>query len=238
MVEQVLVFPILPGKTDADARRISDAFVARPEEYAESRRRLGVSLERAYLQTTPMGSFVVVFSESERGFDTVVADVAVSDLAIDKFFRDSVLEIHGFDLTQPAPGPGPETIGSWSDPAVTSRGRGMAFCAPLLPDAGDAGRAFIADAFGREDMTRSRRSLKSNREVVTITGTPHGDIVGVYLEGEDPFAANVKFASSADPFDVWFKAELAKLFPPLIDFSQPVPGVTEIFDSARLPMGA
>jgi hypothetical protein len=238
MLQQVLVFPVLPGKTDADVRVIAEGFRDRPAEYAESRRRLGVSLERAYLQTTPMGSFVVAYAESERGFDAVAADTARSDLSIDKFFVDNVREVHGVDLADPPPGPGPETIGVWFDPAVATRGRGMAFTAPLLPGTEDAGRVFIADAFSREDMTRSRRALRQNGEVVTITATPAGDLASVYLEGEDPFAGNVAFAASDDPFDLWFKAELAKLFPPFIDFSQPVPGVTEIFDSAALPTGA
>lgn len=157
MHRQVLVFPLLPGKSDDDARRISDGFRERPQEYTESRRRLGVSLERAYLQSTPMGSFVIAYSESERGFDAFVAETVKSELPIDRFFVDTVRELHGVDLTQPPPGPAPETIGAWFDPAVTTRGRGMAFVAPLLPGTEDAGRAFIADAFSREDMTRTRR---------------------------------------------------------------------------------
>jgi hypothetical protein len=230
----VLAFPVLPGKTDADARRMADRFVERPEEYVQSRRRLGVSLERAYLQNTPMGSFVVAYVESEGDFDAINAATVASDLPIDKFFVETVKDVHGFDMTQPPPGAAPETIGAWFDPAVTTRRRGMAFTAPLLPGTTEAGRAFIADAFNREDMTRSRRALGQNVEVVTVTGTPAGDIAAVYLEGDDPFAGNTAFAASDDPFDVWFRAELAKLFPPFIDFSQPVPGVTEIFDSVPL----
>jgi hypothetical protein len=234
MQRQVLAFPVLPGKTDADARRIADRFAERPEEYAQSRRRLGVSLERAFVQTTPMGSYVVAYTESESGFDAVVAAMVASDLPMDKFFVDAVMDVHGFDMTQPLPGPAPETIGAWFDPAVTTRGRGMAFVAPLQPGTVEAGRAFIADAFSREDMTRSRRALHQNGEVVSVSSTPAGDIAAVYLEGDDPFAGNVAFAASDDPFDLWFKAELSKLFPPFIDFSQPVPGVTEIFDSVAL----
>jgi len=56
----------------------------------------------------------------------------------------------------------------------------------------------------------------------------------VYAEGADPFASNAEFASSQDEFDVWFRSQLRELFPPEVDFDQPVPGVTEIFDSAAL----
>jgi hypothetical protein len=83
-------------------------------------------------------------------------------------------------------------------------------------------------------MTRSRRELNLNLTVVTVSATPQGDVVAVYLEGKDPQAANAKFAASDDPFDAWFKSELGKLIPPVVDFSKPVPGVSEIFDSAAV----
>ena len=70
--------------------------------------------------------------------------------------------------------------------------------------------------------------------MVTLTETPDGPVGGVYLEGVEPFESNRTFAASTDPFDVAFKQELRTLFPPCIDFSQPVSGVTEIFDSHAL----
>lgn len=74
--------------------------------------------------------------------------------------------------------------------------------------------------------------MSQNVEVVTVVATPEGDVDAVYLEGKDPKAANAKFAASEDPFDAWFKTELGKLIPPFVAFSKPVPGVSEIFDSA------
>ena len=233
MYRNVLVYPLLPGASDTDARRIADRLREQPAEYVQSRRRLGVTLERAYLQHTPMGNAVVAYLESDGDFASVSKALIDSDLPIDRFFIESVLEVHGIDLTKPS-GQSPETIGAWTDPAVTTRGRGMAFFAPLLPGKAEAGKAFIADAFLREDMTRSRRNLRENVEVVTLINAPDGDLAAVYLEGEDPFAGNARFAASDDPFDVWFRGELAKLFPPEIDFGKPVPGVTEIFDSVQL----
>jgi hypothetical protein len=64
--------------------------------------------------------------------------------------------------------------------------------------------------------------------------TPQGPVCGVYVEATDPFEANRTFAASREPFDVAFKEELRVLFPPFINFDQPVPGVTEIFDSHTL----
>jgi hypothetical protein len=231
MERTTLPFPVLPG---ADARAITKRFNDQPKEYAESRSRLGILLERAYLQATPMGDFVVAYLESERPFAETTVAMLQSDLEIDKFFIAQIKEIHGIDLNVPPEGPPPELLGAWTDPAVTERGRGFAFTAPTLPDVRDAGRAFIKDAFSRDDMTRTRRGLSSWLEVVTLVATPMGDAIAVYLEGKDPVAGNISFAASDDPFDVWFKDECTKLLPPFVDFSKPIEGVSEIFDSEAL----
>ena len=235
MINRVaLVFPIVPGKTEADIRRIAERFNAEPEAYFESRRRAGVTLERAYWQHTPMGDFVVAYAESERSVSEVIGAYAQGAAEIDRFFAATVREVHGVDITQPPEGPAPETVGEWVDPAVNERRRGMAFCAPLLPGQEERGQAWAKETFGDEEMTRSRRALGQNVEVVTFNYTPQGPVAAVYLEGTDPFEGNRTFAASTDPFDVRFKEELRVLFPPFIDFNQPVPGVTEIFDSQAL----
>ena len=51
---------------------------------------------------------------------------------------------------------------------------------------------------------------------------------------DPPRVSPSRFAASTDPFDVAFKAELKQLFPPFINFDEPVPGITEIFDSEAL----
>ena len=231
MERTTLPFPVLPG---ANARAISQRFNDQPKEYHESRSRLGITMERAYLQVTPMGDFVVAHLETERSFAETTAAMMQSDLEIDKFFIAQVKEIHGIDLGVAPEGPPPENIGVWTDPAVTTRGRGFAFTAPTLPDKRDAGRAFLKDAFSRDDMTRTSRELGGHLESVTLVVTPMGDMVAVYLEGKDPDAANIQFAASQDPFNLWFKEECTKLFPPFVDFSKPIEGVSEIFDSVAL----
>jgi hypothetical protein len=190
-------------------------------------------MERAYLQVTPMGNFVIAYVEGQRPFDEVVGLMNASTLPIDRYFIDTVRELHGIDLTQPPGGPPPETIGEWVDDTVTTRRNGFAFATPLLPGVEDAGRRFVADAYHRTDMTHSRRDKHVNAEIATLAHTPNGEIVSVYVEADDPWAANRAFSESSDPFDMWFKGELGALFPPYIDLSQPVEGVTEIFDSQR-----
>jgi len=231
MSRLALTFPVLPGK---DARDIANEMKSRPREYEQSRRRLGITMERAYLQHTPMGDFVTAYIEAEGDVLEAFGKVASSDLEIDRYMAKAAKEIHGADFTKPMPGPSPETIAAWIDPAAKDRGRGMALCAPLAPGATERARAFVADAYNRDEFTASRRRLNVTEELLTLQSTPQGDIVGIYIEGDDPAKGNAGFAASQDPFDLWFKEELKKIFPPAIDWSKPVEGVEEIFDSTKV----
>ena len=231
MSRTALVFPVLPGK---DARDIANEMKSRPREYEESRRRLGITMERAYLQHTPMGDFVTAYHEAEGDVLEKFGKLSSSDLDIDRYFVKAAKEIHGVDLTQPMPGPQPETIAAWFDSTAKGRGRGMALCAPLAPGETERARAFAADAYHRDDFAASRRRLNVNGELLTLQSTPHGDLVGIYIEGDDPAKGNAGFAASQDPFDLWFKEQLTTIFPPSVDFSKPVEGVEEIFDSTKV----
>ena len=231
MTRLALVFPVLPGK---DARDIASELKSRPREYEQSRRRLGITMERAYLQHTPMGDFVTSYIEAEGDLFEKFGRLATSDLDIDRYFTKAVKEIHGADLTQPMPAPLPETVAAWTDPTAKSRGRGMALCAPLTPGETDRARAFVADAYHRDEFTASRRRLHVSEELITLQSTPQGDLVGIYIEGDDPQKGNAGFAASQEPFDLWFKEELKKIFPPAIDWSKPVEGVEELFDSTKV----
>jgi hypothetical protein len=231
MSRLALTFPVLPGK---DARDIANEMRSRPREYEESRRRVGITMERAYLQHTPMGDYVTAYLEAEGDVLEAFGKLASSDLDIDRYMLRAAKEIHGADLTKPMPGPSPETIAAWIDPAAKDRGRGMALCAPLAPGATERARAFVADAYNRDAFTASRRRLNVSEELLTLQSTPEGDIVGIYIEGDDPAKGNAGFAASQDPFDLWFKEELKKIFPPAIDWSKPVEGVEEIFDSTKV----
>ncbi|HEY8721752.1 hypothetical protein [Pengzhenrongella sp.] len=234
MYRTTLVFPVLPGKSEADITRIGDRFKNDPNAYLESRARAGVTLERAYRQHTPMGDFVVGYAESDRNAGDVIRTYAEGATELDRFFIDTVKEVHGVDITAPPAGPLPETVGEWVDTTVTDRGRGLAFCAPIIPGQEDRGRAWVKETFASQGMTTSRRAFHQNVEVVTLTITPDGSVIGVYLEGADPVATNRTFAASTEPFDVSFKEMLATLIPPFVDFNKPLTGIDEIFDSLAL----
>jgi hypothetical protein len=90
-----------------------------------------------------------------------------------------------------------------------------------------AGSADPARAFGDEiskrldEFSESRRQLGVTRETWWIQGTPAGDLFVLLLEGEDPIAANIAFAASSSPFDVWFKDTAGSILG--ADFNQPIP---------------
>ena len=84
------------------------------------------------------------------------------------------------------------------------------------------------------DLAASRRAIKQNVEVVTLVQTPMGPIVSVYIEGDDPVNGNAAFAASQGKYDRWFKDECKTIFPPAINFDEPLPPIEEIFDSQAL----
>ena len=225
-------FPVLPGQ---DPHGVAAMLRSRMDEYRESRTRAGITMERAYQMATPMGTFVIVYVEAEGDPGEAFAKIVGSDLAIDRDFVAAVKSVHGVDFTQPPAGPPPEVIADWQDPAVTERKAGLAFVAPLLPGRTDAGRAFGREAFVERvaEFTESRRALGESVETVVLNSTPQGDVVCVYLEGDDPVEANRQHAASAAPFDVWFREQLATLFPPQVEFDRPLPPIEQIWDWHR-----
>jgi len=50
-----------------------------------------------------MGTFVIVYHETDRPFGEVAASMAKSDHPLDKAFIEGIKDVHGFDATQPPP---------------------------------------------------------------------------------------------------------------------------------------
>ena len=231
MQKFALVFPVLPGK---NANVPAQEFKKRPDDYRQSRDRLGVHLERAYEMPTPMGNFVIAYLESDHGFGETLGMMTASDLDIDHYFLEAIKDIHGVDTSQPPQSDPPEVLGDWVDEAAGSgRRQGLAFCAPVRPGAEDRGRAFAKEAWGTRvaEVAESRRAKGLTREFVMLNHTPNGDVVCVYLEGDDPVEGNRLFAESQSEFDLWFRNEIKSIFPPEVNFDEPLPAITTLFDS-------
>src|SRR5436189_556408 len=130
MARFAFAFPELPGK---DARSIPAFVRENRAQYVESRRRAGVRLERVYLMPTPAGRFAVAYLEAERDFLETQGVFMSSGDPFDQEFMRRLGDVHGFDPTQPPPGPPPEVVAEWWDPEARSRRHGLAFVAPLRP---------------------------------------------------------------------------------------------------------
>lgn len=104
-------FPILPGKLDA-WREFTTQLRARSAEHAASRRRLGMTVERAYYQPTPHGDMAIVYLEADD-IGQALQGLGGSQDPFDVWFREQVQDIHGVDLGAPPAGPLPEMTFDW-----------------------------------------------------------------------------------------------------------------------------
>jgi hypothetical protein len=77
-------------------------------------------------------------------------------------------------------------------------------------------------------LTESRREKHVTREQVYINQTPMGDVLCVYIEGDEPTVANKFFAESDTVYDVWFKGQAGALLGN--DFGQPLPPSRTVHD--------
>lgn len=238
MGRYALPYPVLMGKSDIDVLAIPRLFYARPRDYWESRWRAGITLERVYYMKTPIGNFMIAYSESDKALAGTLAGVTDPVLDINRRFVAIVKELNGVDLRQKPMEPLPETIGEWVESAVGERGSGLAFLAPLVEGQLERIRGFAQEAFvaRKAEHEVSRRALKMNVEVMTLFSASAGSVVCIYLEGEDPVEANRLFAASQTPYDRWFKDECKKIFVPMMDFDVPLPAIEMLFDSTKVPM--
>jgi hypothetical protein len=84
----------------------------------------------------------------------------------------------------------------------------IAFAAPLLPGKTDADREALASCASgsrQSEHRESRQRAGITREAVWIQSTPDGDVAVVVIEADDIPTAMGTMASSAEPFDQWFR---------------------------------
>ena len=97
--------PLLPGMTDIDRRVMNACWQGdRRSEYEASRRRLGITRERVWIQPGPDGDVALVVVES-TDVQAALAGVASSPEPFDRWFRDHCRAVHGIDLEAGFPPP-------------------------------------------------------------------------------------------------------------------------------------
>lgn len=100
-MEVGMVFPVVPGKSDALVAFANALMNERKAEYEISQ--ASVLKESWFLQPTPMGDVCVIhFEAPDPG--AVFAGLAESNEPFDVWFREQVLETTGVDLRNPPAG--------------------------------------------------------------------------------------------------------------------------------------
>jgi len=77
---------------------------ARKKEYQAARKKMGVTHERAWLQHTPQGDFVVVSIEGKNA-PKLFEKFAASKEPFDKWFAAQIADIHGIQVSGDVPPP-------------------------------------------------------------------------------------------------------------------------------------
>jgi hypothetical protein len=97
--------PILPGQTEAWKAAALEMAGPREREFADSRRRMGITREVVSLQETPDGDFVVVCLEADDPNGVIPAYMS-SDEPFDRWFAETVLVgVHGMKRSGEGPPP-------------------------------------------------------------------------------------------------------------------------------------
>jgi hypothetical protein len=96
--------PILPGKEELDRQTMEELVGSRRDEFEASREHLGITREAAWHQETPDGTVAVVCLEADD-LGTAMQGIGSSQEPFDVWFRERMQEIHGIDLSEPAPPP-------------------------------------------------------------------------------------------------------------------------------------
>lgn len=89
----------------------------------------------------------------------------------------------------------------------------LACVLPILPGKQEAWRRFFQELEGsrRCEYELSRQRLGITKECTWFAQMPQGEVAIVYLEMEHPELVIVQLATSALPFDRWFRSQLLEL---------------------------
>jgi hypothetical protein len=100
----------------------------------------------------------------------------------------------------------------------------VGFALPILPGKTEAARTFqrALDGSRKGEYGESERNIGITKELWFLQQTPNGDLFVAYLESADPDRALGMFSQSREPFEVWFKEQLAIITG--MDMNNPPPG--------------
>ncbi len=104
MEQTLFTLPILPGKIAAARAFLQELEGPRKQELAACGQSVGITKETWAIQQTPQGDFFVAYMAGED-IAEAFKQVAASQTAFDRWFKQQLQETTGADLNTPPPGP-------------------------------------------------------------------------------------------------------------------------------------
>jgi hypothetical protein len=105
----ILALPIVRGKEEEWRRFAQELQETYPREYEDLRRRLGIRAERVWLMQESCGEVALAYAEVEAP-EEVIRRLAASEGPFDAWFKEKLIELHGYDLDGPRPRAKPELV--------------------------------------------------------------------------------------------------------------------------------
>ena len=106
-----MALPVLAGREE-QARQFGRWISEKTREWKTSEKRLKITKESWFLQSSPTGSTIIVYIEA-KDIGRVLGDFATSNDSFDVWFKDQTKMITGVDLNTPPSGPTPELLFSY-----------------------------------------------------------------------------------------------------------------------------
>jgi len=113
----------------------------------------------------------------------------------------------------------------------------VAFAVPLLPGQAEANRTALASCWEgarKEAFQDARRRAGIIREAVWVQTERQRDLAVVYLEADELDAAFTMLATSAEPFDRWFRDHIRQVHGIALDQAFTIPEAVLDFDINRI----
>ncbi len=111
----LLAWDVPPDREEPWRRFLQELSGPRHEEYAQSRRRLGVSAESVWLAPKPSGGGVAVIYLEAEDPEWVLRELAASDTPFDSWYGTQMRRLSGLDLARlPRVAPG-ELLFTWGE---------------------------------------------------------------------------------------------------------------------------
>jgi hypothetical protein len=225
-----MAFPIKAGAKEQIKRAFATATGSRRREFETSQRRIGVSRELNWIQTTPGGDFVVRYIEGENVTNAPGAR-AGSGAAFDDWFRAQIKAASALDLSDVHAAQGTLIVD-----LDTKQGRGVpvAFAVTLLPGKAAANlqwaKQLRLDDPDFADMAR-RATLRAQR--VWQYDTPNGSYSVLYAEAADPGKMFATWGGGQGTFDKLLRKNILELHG--IDLAQPSAPPELVLDWTETP---